>query len=626
MTNSFSARSLIAALAFGCLTGVSSPAAPRLGYGIVARMSGTAEYIYPETTAHQYPTGRQEIKEGLALTEGQTIVTGADWRLCMVLTPGAVLCIGPNTIVKLVKLEQATEGLPESEKDLNRRIELAIAKGAIFVHAGVPSPTMYIRVATPAGNVEATGGDFIVQQDKEDKDAWRIAADKYGVSFLVADKQELIPQGKVLRAAADKPGGNITAAMESASAESLSSRFDMCQCFFKDLDPMVFQPQGADMNKLADWMGGIEKGISQSGDPGVWHDVSPSFRIPSSKVSMARTPMAKSAPSVRMKREDAWEWYRNVGVIRGVNYVSRKAVNSTDMWQKSTFDSDAIDQELGWAQRVGYNSVRVQLQFLVWKENPKEFKDRFRTFLAIAAKHQIGVVPVLFDDAMDSGKDPYLGPQEAVQGVANSGWTPSPGPERVSDRNAWPDLERYVRDLIRSFRHDRRIQMWDMYNTPGNANMREKTLPLLDAAFRWAHQEKHTQPLTAGSWVGSGGPMSARIMELSDIITVQSFRDAAGVAADIKAAKLHARPIICTDWLKRQTGNTFGDILPVFAKERVGWFSRGLAKGRAQWYLPDGSKAGDPDPRVWQQDVLHEDGKPYDEKEVELIRAFRFTE
>src|SRR5439155_1203141 len=83
---------------------------------------------------------------------------------------------------------------------------------------------------------------------------------------------------------------------------------------------------------------------------------------------------------------------------------------------------------VGRAEYLGFNSVRVFVQYWVWKEDPSGFKARFENFLATAARHKLTVVPVLFDDSNYAGKDPYLGKQdEPIKGVRTSGWTGSPG-------------------------------------------------------------------------------------------------------------------------------------------------------------------------------------------------------
>ncbi len=61
---------------------------------------------------------------------------------------------------------------------------------------------------------------------------------------------------------------------------------------------------------------------------------------------------------------------------------------------------------------------------------------------------------------------------------------PSPGLKLVTDKAAWPDLEKYVKDMVGTFTNDRRIVLWDLYNEPGNSGMGNKSLPLVEASSR----------------------------------------------------------------------------------------------------------------------------------------------
>jgi len=182
--------------------------------------------------------------------------------------------------------------------------------------------------------------------------------------------------------------------------------------------------------------------------------------------------------------------------------MPRTAVNSTEMWKEDTFSPDTIDEELGWAESVGYNSLRF-----------------------------------------------------------------------------------------------------------------------LEATFRWAREAGPRQPLTAGTGTDFGSPVSTRIMELSDIISLQALDDAEGVRAKLMACRRHRRPVICTEWLKRQSGSTFAEILPVFSTMGVGWYNRGLVNSKVRR-----AASGNDESKMWEHYVLHEDGKPYDAREMGLIGGFRFEQ
>ena len=339
-----------------------------------------------------------------------------------------------------------------------------------------------------------------------------------------------------------------------------------------------------------------------------------------------RAQMQRADSPYRWPETRAWRWYEQVGPVRGCNYLPRTAVNTTEMWQAGTFDPNTIDQELGWAHDAGYNSIRVFIQYLVWKDDPNGLKDRIDRFLAIADRHKISTMPVLFCDCSFAGKEPYLGRQDdPVPGVHNSGWTPSPGLKRVTDETARPDLERYVKDIVATFARDRRILVWDLYNEPGNSGMGKKSLPLVEAAFGWARQVHPKQPLTVAAWSDFRGPMSKRLFELSDVVSIHAYDGLAGVIGKINICKDYGRPILCTECLRRQIpDNNFAVLLPLFARNRIGWYNWGLVAGRTQTYMHWGSAKGSPVPKIWQHDIFHADGRPYDPNEVGLIRNFRF--
>jgi len=110
----------------------------------------------------------------------------------------------------------------------------------------------------------------------------------------------------------------------------------------------------------------------------------------------------------------------------GSNYNPATASNELEMWQAETFDAKRIDLELGWAESIGLNTMRVFLHDLLWKQDAEGFKKRIDIFLTIANKHRIKPLFVLFDSCWDPA--PKLGPQLPPRpGIHNSRWVQSPG-------------------------------------------------------------------------------------------------------------------------------------------------------------------------------------------------------
>ena len=134
------------------------------------------------------------------------------------------------------------------------------------------------------------------------------------------------------------------------------------------------------------------------------------------------------------------------------------------------------------------------------------------------------------------------------------------------------------------------------------------------------------QPLTTGPWTWNAfeDDLSALLFELSDIISFHYYEAADKIGPSLARCNAYDRPVICTEWLRRHHGNTFAEMLPVFAENRIGWYNWGLVAGRTQTNLAWESKKGDPTPPVWQHDMMRPDGTPLDPAEYDLIRRFEF--
>lgn len=93
-------------------------------------------------------------------------------------------------------------------------------------------------------------------------------------------------------------------------------------------------------------------------------------------------------PNGRWTKEKAREWSERTGWRSGCNYIPATAINQIEMWQASTFDPETIDKELGWAEELGFNTMRVYLSSVVWRNEAESFKQRIDRFLVLAAGHR----------------------------------------------------------------------------------------------------------------------------------------------------------------------------------------------------------------------------------------------
>jgi hypothetical protein len=349
-------------------------------------------------------------------------------------------------------------------------------------------------------------------------------------------------------------------------------------------------------------------------------------------------PQATSVPQ-RWTEDKAAAWYAAQPWPVGANFLPSNAINELEMWQADTFDPTTIDRELGWAESIGMNTMRVFLHNLPWEQDPQGFQKRIDTFLDIAARHHIRPVFVLFDSCWDPS--PRLGPQHPpIPGVHNSGWVQAPGTAVLSDPAQYPRLENYVKGIVGAFANDQRILAWDIWNEPDNTNNgsygknepRDKSdlvLQLLPQVFTWARSAHPVQPLTSGVWHGDWSsldkmpPMARVQIEQSDVISFHNYGWPEEFEQNVQLLQQFHRPLICTEYMARGAGSLFDTVLPIAKKYRVAAINWGLVAGKSQTYLPWDSWQRpyvDRQPTIWFHDVFHSDGKPYREREVEIIR------
>ena len=342
----------------------------------------------------------------------------------------------------------------------------------------------------------------------------------------------------------------------------------------------------------------------------------------------------------RWTEQKAGDWYTSQPWIVGADFLPSTAINELEMWQADTYDAKTIDRELGWAEAIGMNTMRVFLHNLLWEQDPEGFSKRIDDFLAIASRHHIRPMLVLFDSCWDPF--PRLGPQHPpIPGVHNSGWVQAPGALILADQTQYPKLEGYVKGVVGAFAHDDRILAWDVWNEPDNGNQssyakgdpKDKNqiiARLLPQVFAWARQEHPTQPLTSGVWHGDWSsleamPAVARIqIGQSDVISFHNYGWPEDFEQHVSMLKPFHRPLICTEYMARNIGSTFDTVLPIAKREHVGAINWGLVAGKSQTWIPWDSWQRPyvtEQPMIWQHDVFHPDGAPYRQREVQIIRA-----
>ena len=344
-------------------------------------------------------------------------------------------------------------------------------------------------------------------------------------------------------------------------------------------------------------------------------------------------------PAGRWSEAKANDWYAKQPWLVGSNYIPATAINELEMWQADTFDPRTIDKELGWAEGLGMTTMRVFLHDLPWQQDANGYRERINRFLDIAAKHKIKPLLVLFDSCWDP--NPHLGKQhDPTPGVHNSGWLQAPGAKALQDPTVYPRLKTYVSGVVSAFGKDPRVLGWDVWNEPDNMNTNsyggqepknkvDLVLTLLPQVFEWARDAGVEQPLTSGVWKGdwSSDDKLSRMervqLENSDVISFHNYDKGPEFEKRIQWLQRFHRPILCTEYMARGNGSTFEGSLPIAKKYRVAAINWGFVAGKTQTYLPWDSWQQpyvNRQAAVWFHEIFKQDGTPYKQDEVDLIR------
>ena len=325
----------------------------------------------------------------------------------------------------------------------------------------------------------------------------------------------------------------------------------------------------------------------------------------------------------RWTETKATTWYSAQPWLRGANFQPSTAINQLEMFQAATFDPQTIDKELGWAEGLGMNAMRVYLHHAAWTSDKVGFKKRLDDYLTISTKHGIKTILVFFEDCWIDEYLPGKQPEPKV-GIHNSGWVQDPGTAIRNNPDSLKMLEAYVKDVMTTHKDDNRVIMWDLYNEPGNRGSVDKSMDLLKAVFSWARAVNPSQPITSGVWnySESFNNLNNFQLENSDVITYHSYSYIDDHKKRIDILRKYSRPLICTEYMARSNGSLFQTIMPLLKQENIGAINWGFVSGKTNtiyaWSspMPNGRE-----PELWFHDIYRKDGSVFSEDEIRVIKS-----
>jgi len=350
----------------------------------------------------------------------------------------------------------------------------------------------------------------------------------------------------------------------------------------------------------------------------------------------------------KWSKEKAWEWYNSRPWIRGCNFMGSDCANRVDQWQEYGFEEklQTAKRELALAAETGFNSVRIIVDFDVWNQEHDGFMKRFDRYLTEIHKNGMETMIVLINGC-HVPKEFYapakMGPQPFCNGYHGNKIV---SPHARRDEECFyptddPELAKkhyaMVEEILKEYKNDERVLAWNLFNEPGNGKKDPtSTLETLDRLMEISWSVRPMQPLMIDVWddlmseniESTENPCNLRAAEVSDIISFHEYGSFERTIYMIDKLKKHGRPMMCTEWLHRIYGNTLEELFPLFFLENIGSYNWGFVAGKYQTYEPWESlwqeygqdKAKDWDYTKWQHDLYRPSLRPYNPKEIELIK------
>ncbi|WP_168735946.1 family 43 glycosylhydrolase [Cohnella fermenti] len=300
-----------------------------------------------------------------------------------------------------------------------------------------------------------------------------------------------------------------------------------------------------------------------------------------------------------------WSW------VQGAVFVPTNAVNQIEQWR--SYDHDINDRELSYAKTYGINFVRVFMHNLLWENDKDHFIANMNDFLALAAKYDIKVELVFFDDCWDDY--PVWGDQLAPRyGAHNSRWVEAPGDAVKADYAANREkLKEYVQGVVQAFGSNDAVVLWNIYNEPSNGEsglMDTVTKQIMNDARIWVKETGSTIPVSSTGGQFSGGPFSDFITYHPYEATYPTYPDQFGPNSEVLA-----------DEVMNRLTQTVPGVVENFGDKGLGFVMWELGIGRDNTRFPWGSDVNPltEEPTVPFHGVVYPDGHPWDVNDIRAL-------
>lgn len=245
--------------------------------------------------------------------------------------------------------------------------------------------------------------------------------------------------------------------------------------------------------------------------------------------------------------------------IYGFNYQPSWGSNGLTVWGEK-FDAKKYREELSQGKKYfpKFNAVRIWLSWSAYREDPKQFIQKFKQAVDICGELDLLVIPVVFNR-----------------------WVGRPLWDLVEDSQITADFDAtftpFITDLVTSMRGDSRILAWDLCNEP----------PLhAEEEVQWLKNIRNkVKQLDPNALICIGTvtvDQTSKVAELQDILTPHLYYHYhPGIPAYCQLAKDQKKPLISTECCwgaldDAERVKRVRETLSLLKKNQIGFFPHAL--------------------------------------------------
>ena len=305
--------------------------------------------------------------------------------------------------------------------------------------------------------------------------------------------------------------------------------------------------------------------------------------------------------------------------MRGAIYLPSYAANSVQAWLH--YDATVIWKELGYARSLGLNTIRIFLQYVVYRAFPEQFLRNLQDLMGAAEANELSVILCFYDGCFGHPASIENNGIPVDPTIRFYPWVACPGLENLRPE-FYPEGDRYVADVLSVIADQENVFLLEIMNEPFSSSETilnttgNQGKTVVEARRRiiefCQHYSELVRKLSPSCGITIGVSDQGKIEYFQDLVDVVSFHEYSDyregfewlLMSAVEKAKKIDKPLLLTEC--GALGQKMSMVAPICKHYGVGWCFT--------WLMVTG---------VFTEDagLFQADGTPRDSEQMAAIRS-----